>query len=249
MRSAGTFSLKRNACRAAVLLAGCAVALGVMAGTAFAHITVSATGGQAVQGGTAELTFRVPNEMDNANVTEVQVQVPTAHPIAQFLVKPVPGWNVTVQTVKLTHPITTDDGTFAVAVSEVTWSGGSIPPGYYQDFSVSADPLPSGVGQIVFKALQTYSNGQIVRWIQLPQAGEPAPEYPAPTLTLAPAGTAATTTADSASRPAAQAAAGSDNTPALAVGIAGLVAGLLGLAMGLTAVLRGRRPGTAEGGR
>lgn len=37
--------------------------------------------------------------------------------------------------------IRTDDGTFSVAVSEVTWTGGKILPGQYQDFSVSADPV------------------------------------------------------------------------------------------------------------
>ena len=97
--------------------------------------------------------------------------MPTDHPIAQFLVKPVPGWTVSVKTVTLAKPIVTDDGSFATAVSEVTWTGGKILPGQYQDFSVSADPLPSGISQLVFKAVQTYSNGDVVRWIDLPQAG------------------------------------------------------------------------------
>lgn len=70
------------------------------------------------------------------------------------------------------------------AVSEVTWKGGTIQPGQYRDFSVSADPLPSGVGQLVFKAVQTYFNGDVVRWIDLPQAGQPEPEHPAPATRL-----------------------------------------------------------------
>jgi uncharacterized protein YcnI len=221
-----------------VVVAGSALALAGLAGTAFAHVTV--TPSSAEQGSTAELTFKVPNEESSASTTEIQLQVPTAHPIAQFLVKPVPGWKITVQTLKLTKPIVTDDGSFSVAVSEVTWSGGSILPGEYQDFSVSADPLPTGVSQIAFKAIQTYSNGDVVRWIDLQQPGEPEPEHPAPVLTLTSPGAAATTT--SASGPAADAAPGSDNASALAVGIAGLAAGLLGLAAGLTAMLRGRRP-------
>ena len=71
-------------------------------------------------------------------------------------------------------------------MSEVTWRGGQILPGQYQDFSVSADPLPAGVSQLAFKAIQTYSNGDVVRWIDLPQPGQPAPEHPAPVLTLTP---------------------------------------------------------------
>jgi len=49
------------------------------------------------------------------------------------------------------------------------WSGGRIAPGQFQDFSVSADPLPQGVSQLAFKAIQTYSNGDVVRWIDVPQ--------------------------------------------------------------------------------
>ena len=232
----------RGAGRAAAVLGAAGIGVAALAGTASAHVTI--TPGSAPQGSAAELTFKVPNEEQTAATVELQLQVPTAHPIAQFLVKPVPGWTITVQTVTLAKPIVTDDGSFATAVSEVTWKGGKILPGQYQDFSVSADPLPSGVGQLAFKAVQTYSNGDVVRWIDLPQAGQPDPEHPAPVLTLTPAG------ADAASGSAgAQAGgpgvggpeAGGSDTGALALGAAGLAAGLLGLAAGGSAWLRSRR--------
>jgi uncharacterized protein YcnI len=237
----------RVARRVLLVLGGAGLGVGVLAGTAFAHVTISP--GSAVQGSTAEITFRVPNEESAADTVELQVQVPVDHPIAQFLVEPVPGWTVSVQTVKLAKPVVTDDGSFSTAVSEVTWTGGKILPGQYQDFSVSADPLPTGVSQLAFKAIQTYSNGDVVRWIDLPQPGQPAPEHPAPILTLTPAGTpsgasgasgssAADTAGVAQSDP--QAGAGSDTT-ALALGAAGLAAGLLGLAAGGAAWLRSRR--------
>src|SRR5580698_5196589 len=146
----------RGAWRAAIVAGGAVLGVLALAGTAFAHVTI--TPASVPQGSTAELTFKVPNEESSAATVELQLQVPTAHPIAQFLVKPVPGWTISVRTVTLAKPIVTDDGSFSTAVSEVTWTGGKILPGQYQDFSVSADPLPSGVGQVVFKAIQTYSN-------------------------------------------------------------------------------------------
>jgi len=229
----------RVSARALVVAAGAAAGVVVLAGTAFAHVTITPASAQ--QGSTAELTFKVPNEESAAATVKLQVQVPTAHPIAQFLVKPVPGWTATVQTVTLAKPLVTDDGSFTSAVSEVTWTGGKIAPGQYQDFSVSADPLPSGIGQLVFKAIQTYSNGDVVRWIDLSQAGQPEPDHPAPVLTL----TSATDTADTDTGAASGAVAGASGagggTGALALGAAGLVAGLLGLAAGGSAWLRVRR--------
>src|SRR3954451_4032419 len=118
------------------------------------------------------------------------MHIPANPPIPRLPAKPVPGWTITVTTVTLAKPVTTDDGTFSTAVSEVTWAGGTIAPGQYQDFSVSADPLPDGVSQLAFKAIQTYSDGNVVRWIDLPQAGQPESEHPAPVLALTPAGAA-----------------------------------------------------------
>jgi uncharacterized protein YcnI len=243
--------LRRPAGRFLLTAAGAGLWLLVLAIPAFAHVTISPE--SAAQGSTTELTFRVPNEEAKANVTELQIKVPTDHPIAQFLVKPVPGWTITVQTVTLAKPLVTD-GSFTSAVSEVTWTGGKILPGQYQDFSVSADPLPSGVSQLVFKAIQTYSNGDVVRWIDLPQAGQPEPAHPAPILTLTAASAGDDGSADNGSvtvdaTAAGPVAGGGSDTGALALGAAGLAAGLLGLAAGGSVWLQARRSGRNRAGQ
>jgi len=206
---------------------------------ALAHITI--TPGSVPAGSTTVLTFHVPNEESKADTTKVDVQIPIDHPIAQFLVKPVPGWTVSVKTVKLAKPLVTDDGSFSQAVSEVIWSGGQIAPGQFQDFSVSADPLPQGVSQLTFKAIQTYSNGDVVRWIDVSQPGQPAPDHPAPVLTLT-SGAAAAPPASGTSASGTSAAAAMSGSDGLARGIAigGVVIGLLGLALGGLGWRRGR---------
>lgn len=173
---------RRSASRLARIVGLSAVLVVVAASAASAHVSVSPS--SAVRGSTAELVFRVPNEEGSAATTKIQIQIPTTQPIAQLLAKPIPGWTVTEHTVKLAKPLVTDDGTFTSAVDEVTWSGGRIEPGEYQDFALSADPLPSSGTQVVFKALQTYSNGEVVRWIDLQQPGQDEPEHPAPVLAL-----------------------------------------------------------------
>jgi uncharacterized protein YcnI len=212
----------------AVISAASAMVL-VLAVPALAHITV--TPDSAPAGSAAVLTFHVPNEQATADTTQVDMKIPTDHPIVNLLVKPVPGWTASVKTITLAEPVVTDDGKFTQAVSEIVWSGGKIAPGQFQDFSVSADPLPTGVSTLAFKALQIYSNGAVVRWIDLSAPGQPEPGHPAPVLTL----TSATTNATHGARTTAVSdgpaspGAGSDGT-ARVLAIAALVAGLVALA-------------------
>jgi uncharacterized protein YcnI len=226
--------------RATVVGAATAAAMLIFAGPALAHITVSPDSVPA--GSTTVLTFHVPNEESKADTVKVDIQIPTDHPIAQFLVQPVPGWTFTVKTVTLAKPLVTDDGSFSQAVSEVIWTGGKILPGQFQSFTISADPMPTGESQVVFKAIQTYSNGDVVRWIDLSQPGQPDPAHPAPVVTLT-TSTAPATTAHTGTAPAAATSGSGSGTDGLSrvLGIAGLVVGLLALLLALM-VMRGRRP-------
>jgi uncharacterized protein YcnI len=167
------------------LLAGLVAAALVLLwpAAASAHVTVDPD--TAPRGaGDVVLTFRVPNELPSASVVGLRVQFPTQHPIAVVSPQAMPGWTVTTKSVRLTTPIKTDDGTFTNVVSEVDWSGGSIPAGQFGEFSVLAQGLPDDTAQLVFRALQQYSNGTTVAWIEVSTKGNPDPEHPAPVLTL-----------------------------------------------------------------
>jgi uncharacterized protein YcnI len=149
---------------------------------AAAHVEIDPD--SAPKGASQVFSFRVPNEEPNASTVELDVQLPTNHPIPTVLVQPKPGWTFSVTTKKLAKPIKTPDGTVTDAVDTITWKGGSIPPGGFDLFTVFAEPLPTNTSKLVFKAVQTYSNGDVVRWIELPAKGAPEPEHPAPTLIL-----------------------------------------------------------------
>ncbi|WP_405932286.1 YcnI family protein [Streptomyces sp. NBC_00827] len=233
----------RTTLRRAGLVAGLAAA-GVLAaaGAAFAHVTVHPE--SYAKGATdGVLTFRVPNEEDTASTTKVQVFLPTDHPVLGVLVTPEEGWTPEVTTTKLKTPVKTDDGTITDAVSEITWTGGRIRHGEYQDFNVAFGQLPDDVEQLTFKTLQTYSDGSVVRWIEEAEQGGDEPENPAPVLTLtaktaADSEEAASSSSDSA--PAAESSAASSDSTARGLGIAGLVVGVLGLAAAGFALERAR---------
>lgn len=227
--------------RAGTVAALATVSVLTAAGVAFAHVTVHPD--SYAKGATdGLLTFRVPNEENTADTTKVQVFVPTDHPVLGVLVTPQDGWTAKVTTTKLKTPVKTDDGTITDAVSQITWSGGRIRSGEYQDFDVAFGQLPDDTDQLGFKTLQTYSDGKVVRWIEETHKGAEEPESPAPVLKLT-AGTAGDESAPvtaSPSEPKATAKASSSDSTARGLGIAGLVAGVLGLVAAGVAIARGR---------
>jgi uncharacterized protein YcnI len=218
--------------RVTALFAICVVALLTLAGIASAHVT--ANPGTAQQGGYAKVSFRVPNERDTASTSRLEVSLPTDHPIASVSTRAVPGWTSTVQKTKLDKPIKTDDGEISEVVSKITWTGGKIAPGMFEDFDVSMGPLPTDTTELVFKALQTYDNGEVVRWIDTAPEGAPEPDHPAPVLKLTPAGaspaaTPATTTAETTPGDAGS----STGVWGVVLGIVGIVLGIIGIGFGL----------------
>lgn len=237
--------------RLAAGLAAC-IAVVLTPAPAWAHVTVNPP--EAPKGGFTKLTFRAPNERPDASTVKLEVAFPTDHPIASVGVRPQPGWNYSVERAPLATPIRRESGDVTEAVSTITWTAASpdsaIKPGEFAEFDVSAGPLPADADELVFKALQTYSSGEVVRWIEERTPGGEEPEHPAPVLTLAEAaeGATATTTPSDGSGPAVAArdiADQDDVDGARAVGIVGIVVGVLGLLAGGAALLRARRPASA----
>jgi uncharacterized protein YcnI len=203
----------------AILLAG---------GIASAHVSVVAPG--ATQGGYSVLTFRVPTESDTASTTKVTVALPD---LKSARTEPMPGWTAVVE----------KDPTSLVAKS-VTWTadpGVGVGPGQFQQFVLSAGPLPTQ-DEVSFDAVQTYSDGNVVNWDQAALADGSEPDKPAPSLTLAAAtGDAHGSTTDTHAANETSATESSNDNTARWLGGAGLVLGALGAALGLGALVRSKR--------
>ena len=135
-----------------------------------AHVTLQPS--EAPAKGFVVEDVRVPTEAENASTTKVSVQFPPG--FAEVSFQPVPGWKVDVKRTKLATPITTDEGDkLTEQVSEVTWTGGKIAPGEFQDFPISLQ-IPDKPGtSLTFKAVQTYDDGKVVRWIGPPDRRSP----------------------------------------------------------------------------
>lgn len=222
--------------RAGIVSAAAAAILFTLAGPASAHVTVNPN--TAAPGAYTKVSFRVPTESDTLSTTKVEVNLPTETPIASVSLKPLPGWTAATVESKLATPIKSDDGEITEAVTKITWTAdaaSAIKPGQFQEFDVSLGPLPAS-GQVVFKALQTYSDGSIVRWIDAPTTDGSEPEHPAPVLKLAAAAAGASPAVSAVATEAANSdGAGSSGS---GWGIAGLVVALAALVLGLLAYRR-----------
>lgn len=238
--------------RAALVGAAAVSSVVLVSAPAFAHVSVQPEG-PAAKGEYAVVDFKVPNERDDAATTKLEVSFPTDHPLASVMPQPIPGWKAEITKSKLDKPLEMHGEKLTEAVSKVTWTAtGSgddkgVRPGFFQKFPVSIGALPTDADELVFKAIQTYDNKEVVRWIEPQQKGQEEPENPAPTLQLTAAtddehGASGASPAADSGKKEATAAAGtssdsSDNT-ARVLGIVGIVVGAAGVAFG---VLAGRR--------
>ena len=163
-----------------IISAAAAAATLAVPATAGAHVTLQPS--EAPAGGFARVDVRVPNEEDAKATTKIVVQMPPGFADASY--EPVPGWTVRETKRKLATPVTTDDGdTLTEELATISFtaaSGKGIKPGQFQDFGLSLrlPDKPAGT-KLAFKALQTYSGGEVVRWI-----GAEGSDRPAPIVTL-----------------------------------------------------------------
>jgi len=216
-----------------------ATAVLLLAAPASAHVSVDPS--EASKGSFTKVAFRVPNETDSANTTSVEVNMPEDAPIANVSVQPVPGWTANIETRTLETPIQGDDGEVSEVVDKVTWSGGTIAPGEFQDFDVSLGPLPEDLDQVEFPAIQTYDDGTEVRWIEEPGANGEEPEHPVPTLLLT-AAAADDEGGNEAAAPISSESEDDDSSNTLA--IVALVVGGIGVILGGLALVRSRSTST-----
>ncbi len=100
----------------------------------------------------------VPSERALAT-TKVRLLIPEGLTSVRPNVKP--GWNIEL--------VKENVGTTTV-VKEIVWSGGSIPTEFRDEFSLSGKTMATGT--LVWKAYQTYRDGNEVAWDAAPAPGE-----------------------------------------------------------------------------
>lgn len=229
--------MQRTTRLSAVALVVSLVSIPLLAVTAHAHVTVQPP--EAEQGGFAKIALRVPNERPTASTVELRVQLPPDHPFTSVSVKPKQGWTAEVTKRTLAEPITSGENTVTEVASEITWTGGQIQPGQFDEFEISVGRLPTDVDELFFPTIQVYDNGETVSWIELPAADGEEAENPAPELTLVAA--SGDEHGGSASAAAAATTDDHDGDSSNGLAIAALIVGGVAIVLSIVAIASGRR--------
>ena len=157
-----------------------ALAVAGLAAPAFAHVEVSSDKNRA---GATDVTLTFTGEAENpdAGIRLERVVLPDGiAPADVTLVKAPAGWSFTRRA----------DG--------FTVGGKALKTGTDAVWSVRVARLPADATRLSFKTLETYGDGQIDRWIEIQEPGQPEPDNPAPLLKLKPAAPTASPSAAAA---------------------------------------------------
>ncbi|MEV6339739.1 YcnI family protein [Nocardia vinacea] len=210
------------------------VATTVLLGTGIASAHVTATAPDAAPGGYSVVTLRVPTESETAGTVGLEVTLPSDHPLAMVRNETTPGWDVALRKSTARTPIDNGHGgkvsEFVSSVVFTAHQGVSIRPGEFAEFKLLLGPLPE-VPVLVLPAIQTYSDGTQVSWIERSTDGS-TPDKPAPTIGLGTAhGHDAHDAVTSATEPGAQSAQDDSSSLGNRFGVAALVIALVALAL------------------
>ena len=213
-----------------------------LAPAAAAHVTLNP--GEWEAGGFARFAIRVPNERDGAATTRVTLKFPEQILSASF--QPVEGWRRQVKMVQLDEPIDDEGEQITERIDTVTWSGGRIRPGEFQEFGVSFQVPEEPGAALAFPAVQRYSDGEVVRWIGPEDADEPAPAVTVLEPAAEEGAAAAATPEATPAQPAGSGEESEEGGGSDALSIVALIVAVAALASALAAlVLSRRRSGAA----
>ena len=156
--------------------------LAVTAGTASAHVVLETR--EATAGNGYKAVLKVGHGCDGAATTAIRVRVPEG----VVNVKPMPtaGWTLATKEGEYAQAYESHGRTITRGVTEIAWTGGTLPDGWYDEFVFQTVLPKQPAGTVLyFPVVQECEKGAH-RWIEIPEPGKTPADYrePAPGLTL-----------------------------------------------------------------
>ena len=160
-----------------------ASSLAALSFAAQAHITLEATRAEA--GTSYKAVLRASHGCEGSPIRELIVTIPAGVRGAKPILKP--GWRVEIERRRLEQPYQSHGRAVTEDVSQLRFSGGTLPEGFYDEFIV-VGTLPEQPGTLYWKVSQVCETGRI-DWDQVPVSDQSpqALKSPAAVLEVVPA--------------------------------------------------------------
>ena len=166
----------------------CAILLCAVSTNVYAHASLEQE--TAESGANYRGVLRITHGCNGSPTVVVRVRIPDG----VMRTKPMPkaGWQLETVVMKLDEPYESYESTITEDVRELIWKDGSLADDFFDEFVFRATlPETDEERTLYFRTVQECENGEFHRWIEIPEPGKDADEYPepAPTLKLLPSNT------------------------------------------------------------
>ena len=148
-----------------------------------AHVTLETE--NAATNSTYKAVLRVGHGCDGKPTTAIRVKIPEGVIAAKPM--PKPGWQLATIQGRYAAAYDYFGTPLSEGVTEIAWSGGSLPDEWYDEFIFRARLTGFPPGTVVhFPVVQECAEGAVHRWIEIPAAGKSPDDYeePAPAVTI-----------------------------------------------------------------
>ncbi|MCW5777773.1 MAG: YcnI family protein [Phycisphaeraceae bacterium] len=169
-----------KAWRRSLLTTAAGVSLLAATAPALAHINPEPRSVEA--GSTTAIAFRVGHGCGESPTTSIALRIPEG--VVGVSPRLLPGWEVETVEGPIT-PYESDGATITEGVTEVIWTGGPLPIGVFELFTIRAT-VPDTPGEtLYFPVVQRCEVGENA-WIEIPEEGQDGEdlESPAPALNI-----------------------------------------------------------------
>ena len=166
----------------------CTVAFGAAllclagASAAFAHATLETK--EAPASSFYKAVIRVGHGCEGTATTSIRVQIPEG--VIAVKPMPKPGWELTTKEGQYAQAYDYYDEKLTKGVTEVSWTGGSLPDAWYDEFVFRARLPDRPPGTVIYFPIVQQCEKGVHRWIEIPEPGKTADDYkePAPGVTI-----------------------------------------------------------------
>jgi periplasmic copper chaperone A len=155
-----------------------ASSLAALSFAAQAHITLETPRAEA--GKSYKAVLRAGHGCEGSPIRELIVTIPAGVRGAKPMLKP--GWRVDIERRHLEQPYQSHGRSVTEDVSQLRYSGGTLPEGFYDEFII-VGTLPAQPGTLYWKVSQVCETGRI-DWDQVPTSGQSPKELKSPAAVL-----------------------------------------------------------------